>query len=57
MDHDVFSNDDIAGHVYFNLNNVCGLREVVEGGFSNVPQQTRNIFHPKPGGRYFEGKD
>lgn len=54
MDYDVFSNDDIAGHVYFNLNNVCGLREVVEGGFTNVPQQTRNIFHPKPGGRYFE---
>lgn len=55
MDYDVFSNDDFAGHVYFNLNDVCGLRGVVTGGFANVPQETRNIFHPKPGGQYFEG--
>ena len=56
MDYDVFSNDDIAGHVYFNLNNIPGLREVVVGGFGNVPQETRNIFHPKPEGQYFESK-
>lgn len=56
MDYDVFSNDDIAGHVFFNLNNILGLREVMAGGFGNVPQETRNIFHPKPGGLYFEGK-
>lgn len=55
MDYDVFSNDDFAGHVYFNLNDVCGLRGVVTGGFANVPQETRNLFHPKPGGQYFEG--
>lgn len=52
----MFSNDDIAGHVFFNLNNIMGLREVVAGGFGNVPQETRNIFHPKPEGQYFEGK-
>lgn len=54
MDYDVFSNDDIAGHVFFNLNNILGLREVVAGGFGSVPQETRNIFHPKPEGQYFE---
>ncbi|KAJ7390160.1 BAI1-associated protein [Desmophyllum pertusum] len=54
MDYDVFSNDDYAGHVFYNLNNILGLREVVAGGFANVPQQTRNIFHPKPQGQYFE---
>jgi len=57
MDYDVFSNDDFAGHVFFNLNNILGLREVAAGGFANVPQETRNIFHPKPGGLYFEGKN
>lgn len=56
MDYDVFSNDDIAGHVFFNLNNILGLREVVAGGFGSVPQETRNIFHPKPEGQYFESK-
>ncbi|XP_078347490.1 BAI1-associated protein 3-like isoform X1 [Oculina patagonica] len=54
MDYDVFSNDDYAGHVFFNLNNILGLREVVAGGFGTVPQETRNIFHPKPEGQYFE---
>ena len=57
MDYDVFSNDDFAGHVFFNLNNVLGLREVVAGGFANVPQEIKNIFHPKPEGHYFEGKN
>lgn len=56
MDYDVFSNDDIAGHAYFNLNNIQGLREVVTGGFGSTPQETCNIFHPKPEGQYFEGK-
>ncbi|XP_068717844.1 BAI1-associated protein 3-like [Montipora capricornis] len=54
MDYDKFSNDDIAGHSFFNLSNVMGLREAVAGGFGNVPQQMLNIFHPKPGGQYFE---
>ncbi|XP_020607339.1 BAI1-associated protein 3-like isoform X2 [Orbicella faveolata] len=54
MDYDVFSNDDFAGHVFFNLNNILGLREVAAGGFANVPQEIRNIFHPKPEGHYFE---
>lgn len=54
MDYDVFSNDDFAGHVFFNLNNILGLREVIAGGFANVPQETKNIFHPKPEGHYFE---
>ncbi|CAH3143387.1 unnamed protein product [Porites evermanni] len=54
MDYDVFSNDDIAGHAYFNLNNIQGLREVVTGGFGSIPQETCNIFHPKPEGQYFE---
>lgn len=57
MDYDVFSNDDFAGHVFFNLNNILGLREVIAGGFANVPQETKNIFHPKPEGHYFEGKN
>lgn len=57
MDYDVFSTDDFAGHVFFNLNNILGLQEVVAGGFANVPQETRNIFHPKPEGLYFEGKN
>lgn len=57
MDYDVFSNDDFAGHVFFNLNNILGLREVAAGGFANVSQETRNIFHPKPDGLYFEGKN
>lgn len=56
MDYDVFSNDDYAGHVFFNLNNILGLRQAVAGGFGSVPQETRNIFHPKPEGQYFEGK-
>ena len=56
MDYDKFSNDDIAGHSFFNLSNVMGLREAVAGGFGNVPQQMLNIFHPKPGGQYFERK-
>ena len=57
MDYDVFSNDDFAGHVFFNLNNILGLREVIAGGFANIPQETKNIFHPKPEGLYFEGKN
>lgn len=57
MDYDVFSNDDFAGHVFFNLNNILGLREVAAGGFANVPQEIRNIFHPEPEGHYFEGKN
>ena len=57
MDYDVFSNDDIAGHAYFNLNNIQGLPEVVTGGFGSIPQETCNIFHPKPEGQYFEGKE
>ena len=57
MDYDVFSNDDIAGHAYFNLNNIQGLCEVVTGGFGSIPQETCNIFHPKPEGQYFEGKE
>jgi len=43
--------------VFFNLNNILGLREVAAGGFANVPQEIRNIFHPKPEGHYFEGKN
>lgn len=55
-DYDKFSNDDIAGHAFFNLNNVMGLHENINvtGGFGSVPQQTLNIFHPKPEGQYFE---
>lgn len=57
-DYDKFSNDDIAGHAFFNLNNVMGLHENINvaGGFESVPQQTLNIFHPKPEGQYFESK-
>ena len=55
MDYDVFSNDDIAGHIFFPLKNVLGLQDVVLGSFQNVPQETLNIYHPMPGGTYFEG--
>lgn len=36
MDYDVFLNDDFVGYVFFNLNNIFGLWEVIVGGFVNV---------------------
>ena len=56
LDYDVLSNDDVAGHVFYPLNNVTGLKEPVLGSFTNIPQTSLNLFHPMPKGEFFDSE-
>eukprot|EP00794_Sanderia_malayensis_P009157 gene9157-10130_t len=44
-DRDRFHEDDIAGEVFFDLNNVVGLDDNVAGGFSSVSQTELPLMH------------
>ena len=56
-DKDRFHEDDIAGEVFVDLNNVLGVDEDISGGFASIPQIDLPLIHGSLAGHSFRGMD